>query len=177
MVGVDIQALGYAGDTVYNASRLYCGVQEIYNIPQDAHARRSPNPEHSPSMANGSTYIMPSSNKAKNVFDSGRTSSYHIKTIADCQQSSKSSSTFKIVLTRGGGTTKRYDFEAENPKMASEIVATIRGLKSSLERSGLLPAWTAGKLVEPPRNVWTFLDEVDTSNGQESSIGKMEQIG
>ncbi|KAF5351261.1 hypothetical protein D9756_008465 [Leucocoprinus leucothites] len=81
-------------------------------------------------------HIMPSSNKAKNVFDSGRTSSYHIKTIADCQQSSKSSSTFKIVLTRGGGTTKRYDFEAENPKMASEIVATIRGLKSSLERSG-----------------------------------------
>ncbi|KAJ3560691.1 hypothetical protein NP233_g10672 [Leucocoprinus birnbaumii] len=83
-------------------------------------------------------HIMPLSNKAKNVFDSGRTSSYHIKTIADCQQSSKSSSTFKLVLTRGGGTTKRYDFEAENPKMASEIVQTIKGLKSSLERSGTL---------------------------------------
>ncbi|KXN81704.1 Stress-activated map kinase-interacting protein 1 [Leucoagaricus sp. SymC.cos] len=81
-------------------------------------------------------HIMPSSNKAKNVFDSGRTSSYHIKTIADCQQSSKSSSTFKLVLTRSGGTAKRYDFEAENPKLASEIVQTIKNLKASLERSG-----------------------------------------
>jgi hypothetical protein len=80
--------------------------------------------------------IMPSSNKAKNVFDSGRTSSYHIKTIVDCQQSSKSSSTFKLVLTRGGGTTKRYDFEAENPKMASEIVQIIKSLKAALERTG-----------------------------------------
>ncbi|KAF9445595.1 hypothetical protein P691DRAFT_805466 [Macrolepiota fuliginosa MF-IS2] len=81
-------------------------------------------------------HIMPSSNKAKNVFDSGRTSSYHVKTIADCQQSSKSSATFKLVLTRGGGTTKRYDFEAESPRVAAEIVATIKNLKSSLERSG-----------------------------------------
>jgi hypothetical protein len=80
---------------------------------------------------------MPSSNKAKNVFDSGRTSSYHVKTIADCQQSSKSSATFKLVLTRGAGSTKRYDFEAENPKAASEIVQRIKSLKkSSLERSG-----------------------------------------
>lgn len=79
---------------------------------------------------------MPSSNKAKNVFDSGRTSSYHVKTIADCQQSSKSSATFKLVLTRGGGATKRYDFEAENAKVAFEIVQTIKNLKTSLERSG-----------------------------------------
>jgi len=81
---------------------------------------------------------MPSSNKAKNVFDSGRTSSYHIKTIVDCQQSSKSSSVFKLVLTRGGGTTKRYDFEAENSKMAADIVQTIKSLKNSLERSGTI---------------------------------------
>jgi hypothetical protein len=59
---------------------------------------------------------MPSANKAKAVFDHGKTSSYHIKSIADCQQSQKSSS-FKLVLNRASGN-KRYDFEAESPKMA-----------------------------------------------------------
>ena len=59
---------------------------------------------------------MPSANKAKAVFDHGKTSSYHIKSIADCQQSQKSSA-FKLVLNRASGN-KRYDFEAESPKMA-----------------------------------------------------------
>jgi len=80
-------------------------------------------------------HIMPSASKAKAVFDSGKTLSYHIKSIADCQQSAKSSALFKLVLGRAGGN-KRYDFEAENPKVASEIVQTIRGLKAALERSG-----------------------------------------
>ncbi|KAG6845862.1 hypothetical protein H0H87_002553 [Tephrocybe sp. NHM501043] len=63
-------------------------------------------------------HIMPSANKAmKVVFDSGKTSSYHIKSIADCQQSTKASSAFKLVLNRGGAN-KRYDFEAESPKLA-----------------------------------------------------------
>lgn len=60
---------------------------------------------------------MPSASKAKAVFDSGKTLSYHIKSIADCQQSAKSSAVFKLVLGRAGGN-KRYDFEAENPKLA-----------------------------------------------------------
>ncbi|KAH0587039.1 hypothetical protein H2248_005860 [Termitomyces sp. 'cryptogamus'] len=82
-------------------------------------------------------HIMPSStNKAmKVVFDSGKTSSYHIKSIADCSQSAKTSSMFKLVLNRGG-TNKRYDFEAESPKLAGEIVQTIKSLKASLDRSG-----------------------------------------
>ncbi|KAF8882155.1 stress-activated map kinase interacting protein 1-domain-containing protein [Gymnopilus junonius] len=80
-------------------------------------------------------HIMPSTNKARAVFDSGKTSSYHIKSIADCQQSAKTSSTFKIILNRGAGS-KRYDFEAESPKMAAEIVQTIRNLKTALERTG-----------------------------------------
>ncbi|KAG6874010.1 hypothetical protein C0995_007967 [Termitomyces sp. Mi166 len=81
-------------------------------------------------------HIMPSTNKAmKVVFDSGKTSSYHIKSIADCQQSAKTSSVFRLVLNRGG-TNKRYDFEAESPKLAGEIVQTIKSLKASLERSG-----------------------------------------
>lgn len=62
--------------------------------------------------------IMPSANKAKNVFDSGRTLSYHIKSIADCQQSTKSSSIFRLVVNRSSGK-KQYDYEAESPKYAS----------------------------------------------------------
>ena len=62
--------------------------------------------------------IMPSTNKAKAVFDhGGKTASYHIKSIADCQQSQKSSALFKLVLNRASGN-KRYDFEAESPKLA-----------------------------------------------------------
>ena len=61
--------------------------------------------------------VMPSTNKAKAVFDSGKTSSYHIKSIADCQQSATTPSIFKLILTRGA-KSKRYDFEAESPKYA-----------------------------------------------------------
>ncbi|KAF9041265.1 stress-activated map kinase interacting protein 1-domain-containing protein [Panaeolus papilionaceus] len=82
-------------------------------------------------------HIMPVANKAKAVFDSGKTSSYHIKSIADCQQSTKASSIFKLVLNRGAGN-KRYDFEAESPKLAAEIVQTIMNMKAALERSGTL---------------------------------------
>lgn len=99
------------------------------------------------------TQIMPSTNKAKAVFDSGKTASYHIQSISECQQSTKSSSVFKLVLGRAGGN-KRYDFEAESPKLAgsscpqftivtcltnrmnlAEIVQTVRTLKAALERN------------------------------------------
>ncbi|KAG7450808.1 uncharacterized protein BT62DRAFT_536965 [Guyanagaster necrorhizus] len=77
-------------------------------------------------------HIMPSTNKAKAVFDNGKTYSYHIKSIVDCQQSTKSLNIFKLVLTGN----KRYDFEAESPKLAGEIVQTIRSMRTALERSG-----------------------------------------
>lgn len=64
--------------------------------------------------------VMPSTNKARVVFDSGKTSSYHIKSIADCQQSGKTSSIFKLILNRAAGN-KRYDFEAESPKLAGRL--------------------------------------------------------
>jgi hypothetical protein len=61
--------------------------------------------------------IMPSSNKARAVFDSGKTTSFHIKSVIACQQSSKSSSIFKLVVQHDN-RNKRYDFEAESPKLA-----------------------------------------------------------
>ncbi|KAJ7255218.1 stress-activated map kinase interacting protein 1-domain-containing protein [Mycena rebaudengoi] len=80
-------------------------------------------------------HILPTANKAtKAVFDSGKHVSYHIRSIGDCQQSAKNSSIFKLVLGRSGGN-KRYDYEAESAKHASEIVSTILSLKSSLDRS------------------------------------------
>jgi hypothetical protein len=63
--------------------------------------------------------IMPTTNKgAKAVFDSGKTSSYHIDSVVSCQQSGKSSSAFRMVVLRDGGN-KRYEFEAESAKIAS----------------------------------------------------------
>lgn len=79
--------------------------------------------------------IMPSAKRATGMFENGRTSSYHIRSVVACQQSAKSSSSFKLVVHRDGGT-KRYDFEAENPKAAGEIVQNVRSIKNAVERSG-----------------------------------------
>jgi hypothetical protein len=67
--------------------------------------------------------IMPTANKAaKAVFDNGKTSSYHINSLFSCQSGKTPSSAFRIVVHRGAGdgAHKRYEFEAENPKIASE---------------------------------------------------------
>ncbi|KAF7359268.1 hypothetical protein MSAN_01269200 [Mycena sanguinolenta] len=86
-------------------------------------------------------HILPTANKAtKAVFDSGKHVSYHIRSIANCQQSTKSSAIFKLVIGRGAGGTKRYDYEAESAKHAGEIVAQITTLKNSLDKSATLKA-------------------------------------
>lgn len=104
--------------------------------------------------------IMPSTNKARAVFDSMKTTSYHIKSVVACTQSAKSSSSFKFVVMRDNGE-KRYDFEAEDNKLAgahlcirivhwmtvliierrftghaAEIVTCIRHLKNTVDRPG-----------------------------------------
>ncbi|KAJ7671528.1 stress-activated map kinase interacting protein 1-domain-containing protein [Mycena polygramma] len=92
-------------------------------------------------------HILPTANKAtKAVFDSGKHVSYHIRSIADCQQSTKSSAIFKLVIGRASGK-KRYDYEAESAKHASEIVAQIWTLKNSIERSGTLKASRRSRAV------------------------------
>jgi target of rapamycin complex 2 subunit MAPKAP1 len=68
--------------------------------------------------------IMPSGKRA--VFDSGRTISFHIKAVIACQQSSKSSATFKLEIQRDTGNPKRYDFEAESPKLARMSISPLR---------------------------------------------------
>lgn len=63
---------------------------------------------------------MPSANKARGVFDSGKTVLYNIKSVVSCSQSSKASSSFKLIVKRDGGD-KRYDFEAESSRLAGEL--------------------------------------------------------
>ncbi|KAI0938854.1 hypothetical protein AcV5_000442 [Taiwanofungus camphoratus] len=86
----------------------------------------------------GYIYIIPTSNKAKHVFDSGKTTSYHLKSVVTCQQSSKKSATFKLIVHVDQEHMKRYDFEAESPQIANEITQTIRGLKQAMERPGTI---------------------------------------
>ena len=66
----------------------------------------------------GYIHIMPQANKAKNVFESGKTASYDIKSIVGVQQSGKNSATFKLIVPRDAERHKRYEFEAETPKLA-----------------------------------------------------------
>ncbi|KAJ3781997.1 stress-activated map kinase interacting protein 1-domain-containing protein [Lentinula aff. detonsa] len=97
-------------------------------------------------------HIMPSTNKAAKVFDSGRTMSYHIKTIVDCQQSLKTPNNFKLVYSRAGGD-KRYVFEAETPKLANEIVQAVKSLKAALERSSTISKSRRSRHVGEDRNL------------------------
>ena len=69
---------------------------------------------------------MPSANRARAVFDTGKTASYHVTTIANCSQSSKNSALFKLIINRAGANPpKRYDFEAENPKLAGTMLYSV----------------------------------------------------
>jgi hypothetical protein len=74
---------------------------------------------------------MPSASKARTaMFEHQRTSSYHVRSIAAVQQSSKSSATFKLIVHRETGA-KRYEFEAESPRLAgasSRLGLPVRGL-------------------------------------------------
>ncbi|GAA5943805.1 Avo1p [Sporobolomyces koalae] len=56
----------------------------------------------------------------------GRTSSFHISLVQSCKVSRRSASTFKIVVHTKNRVDKRYDFEADNPTVASEIVEAVR---------------------------------------------------
>lgn len=56
----------------------------------------------------------------------GRTSSFHISLVQSCKVSRRSASSFKIVVHTKNRVDKRYDFEAENPTQANEIVEAVK---------------------------------------------------
>ena len=102
---------------------------------------------------------MATASKAKNVFENGKTTSYHIKSIAGyagCQQSAKSSA-LKLILARGP-TNKRGDFEADGTKIAGsflflpsyhrnemlivplQVISCIPSRRSRLPLNGVVPS-------------------------------------
>ncbi|CAH1759309.1 22504_t:CDS:2 [Entrophospora sp. SA101] len=61
-------------------------------------------------------HIMPS--ETRTMFESMKTSSYHITAVSSCKPNKKAPSNFKLVIYRDSGL-KTYDFEAESPKTTS----------------------------------------------------------
>ncbi|KAI0305259.1 stress-activated map kinase interacting protein 1-domain-containing protein [Multifurca ochricompacta] len=107
-----------APDLDFNASQDFTAAYKKYTV-----YRKMPMivGKHERTLAIDGPYIhiMPTTNKA-------------------AKSGKSSTSTFRIVvhrISRDGGN-KRYEFEAESAKLANEIVQTIKGLKSALERTG-----------------------------------------
>ncbi|KAK4701076.1 target of rapamycin complex 2 subunit MAPKAP1/AVO1, partial [Phenoliferia sp. Uapishka_3] len=73
-------------------------------------------------------HFMPSDSKG--MLSGGRTSSFHISNVHECKVSRRSPSSFKLLVQKDR-VDKRYDFEAESPKAAAEIVAHIRSLMAA----------------------------------------------
>jgi hypothetical protein len=115
-----------------------------------------------------STQILPTANKAtKAVFDSGKHVSYHIRSIADCQQSTKSSAIFKLVIGRGAGGKKRYDYEAESAKHAG-------GFLYSHSLRVLMLGQFLGEIVA---QIWTLKNSVDRTSGTFKSSRRSRHVG
>ncbi|GAA6061460.1 hypothetical protein JCM10212_005663 [Sporobolomyces blumeae] len=69
---------------------------------------------------------------------SGRTSSFHISLVQTCKVSRRSRTSFKIVVHTKNRVDKRYDFEAENAKVAAEVVAAVRAVMEGWRNDQLL---------------------------------------
>ncbi|KAJ7667364.1 hypothetical protein B0H17DRAFT_1336101 [Mycena rosella] len=118
--------------------------------------------------------ILPTANKAtKTAFDSGKHVSYHIQSIADCQQTTKSSAIFKLKLGRTGGK-KRYDYKAESAKHVRNSVSCLHHITALLYPTpSLAPRMNHGKahshLTLFPLRVLPSLPSSSTSPSSTSS--------
>ncbi|CAI2168221.1 6871_t:CDS:2 [Funneliformis geosporum] len=70
-------------------------------------------------------HIMPS--ETRTMFESMKTSSYHITDVISCKTNKKAPLNFKLEIYRDSGT-KTYDFEAESAKLATEICQKVKFL-------------------------------------------------
>lgn len=71
---------------------------------------------------------MPSESRTHGFPSSMRTTSYHIHDIAGIKQSKKTPASFKLLVLKDGNYNKRYDLEADNGRVATEIVSIIKDL-------------------------------------------------
>ncbi|CAG8473488.1 16_t:CDS:2 [Acaulospora colombiana] len=72
-------------------------------------------------------HIMPS--ETRTMFESMKTSSYHIGSVMSCKVDKKAPTNFKLIINRNQGT-KTYDFEAESKTLANEISQKVRFLQN-----------------------------------------------
>jgi hypothetical protein len=70
-------------------------------------------------------HIMPPEDRT--LFDSPKTSTFHMNQVMKCKQSTKVPANFKIVVRKTSGP-KRYDLEAVSAAQSAEIVNKIRSL-------------------------------------------------
>lgn len=70
---------------------------------------------------------MPPEGRALGFTTSVRTSSFNISAIVNVKQSRKTPQNLKIAVAKESGT-KTYELEAENPRIASDIVTIIKDL-------------------------------------------------
>lgn len=76
-------------------------------------------------------HITPPENRT--LFDSPKTSSFHMSQVIKCKQSAKVPQNFKVVVMKTSGP-KRYDLEAVSAAQSAEIVTKIRSLASKYQK-------------------------------------------
>lgn len=81
-------------------------------------------------------YIMPPENK--NLFDSVKTTSFHINSVVSCKQMKKSWPSFKMSVQRERDV-KIYEFEAASPQEAFEICSKIHFMSQFNKPSAATP--------------------------------------
>ncbi|OZJ05974.1 hypothetical protein BZG36_01213 [Bifiguratus adelaidae] len=111
-------------------------------------------------------HIMPPEHRG--MFDTMRTSSYHISQVQSCKQSKKAPHNFKLIIWKDRDY-KTYDFEAESTQDAGEIWLSI--LESNLLFVVLKPAL---------RHITTGIADLvfsSTMTGGEDLIGDAKAVG
>ncbi|KAI5478231.1 stress activated MAP kinase interacting protein Sin1 [Pseudohyphozyma bogoriensis] len=100
--------------------------------------RKLPMPmgRHPRTIAIDGDYIHFMATDSRGHFDGGRTSSFHISNIHECKVSRRAPNSFKLLVQKDR-VDKRYDFEAESPKQAQEIVAAVKGLMEGWKKGNI----------------------------------------
>ncbi|CAG8546454.1 9399_t:CDS:2 [Ambispora gerdemannii] len=111
-------------EPIYVSSTEYMSVYQKYTVN-----RKMPMfvGRHERSLAIDGDYIHIMPSESRTMFDSMKTSSYHISSVTSCKQDKKLSTNFKLVIDRESGN-KTYDFEAVDARQAGEICKNIKFL-------------------------------------------------
>ncbi|KAG9303390.1 hypothetical protein G9A89_013716 [Geosiphon pyriformis] len=112
-------------EPIYVSSTEYMSVYQKYTVN-----RKMPMfvGRHERSLAIDGDYIHIMPSESRTMFDSMKTSSYHISSVASCKLTKKVPTNFKLIIYRDSGN-KTYDFEAADSKQAAEICTKFFSLR------------------------------------------------